>query len=335
MSCIICKKVVQNEEKVPCNVCKVNCAHANCIKGEVSKPKPGRKPKWVCAKCKLERKDLGSDLSEDEEKKASDIQMMQILTEIQQKITKIDKIEEKVIKINEDTSKIDDLKSSVDFLSAKYDEVLLRLEKQDVLVKSMSKELKEVSVKLAQRDSEVEELTARVHQLEQSRLAMNVEIHGLPATAGENTMELADKLAKVIGAPPAASCVEDCYRIPNNPNNMRKQNVPPIFVVKFKSNDARRLWFDRKKTRNLTVANVLGGDNNNKIFICEQLTPDLKRLFFNVRSAAKERNVKFVWVKDGKILVRKSEDTGTARIRSENDIDRRMSRHQDSFRVGE
>lgn len=318
MVCIICNEIIQsNEEKIVCNSCKVCVAHNECAKSEIRiKLGPGRKPKWVCQTCKIDKKDHGSDGSEDEDKK-TEKNILEILAEMNKKLNKIDKIER-------DTSEIGDLKESVEFLSTKYDEVMAKLISQEKNILCMSKEVKDLKEKLITRDNEVEELSLRVQDLEQLKNVKNVEIHGMTATVGENTWEVVDKVAKVIGAPTVAQSVDDCFRVYANPNNVRKQGIPPVIVVKFKSTDARRVWLDKSKTRNLTIGKVEENENESKIFVCEHLTPDLKRLFFKTRSAAKARNWKFVWVKDGKILAKKVEDQGTIRIRCDNDIERRM-----------
>jgi hypothetical protein len=48
---------------------------------------------------------------------------------------------------------------------------------------------------------------------------------------------------------------------------------------------------------------------NIPIYIQEALTPRIRHMYLKTRRSAREKNYKYVWVKEGKILLRK-EDSG-------------------------
>lgn len=321
MSCVQCKKaIIQIETKVTCNACKVVCIHQACIKIE---PKVGRPAKWVCPTCKSDPSyQSGGSGASDDEDKMNNKTMMSMLVNIQSRMKKLDRLDA----IERDTKQIPELKSEVAIMSQKYDQLLDKLNKQDELIKSLKQDVKELKGRVQMKDSEVGELTIRVQELEQQQLAMGVTVHGLPVKAGEkeDTLELVKRISEGIGAPLQESSIDDCYRVYANPNNSRLLGQPPVLVVKFKTTDARRVWLDKKATRNLTVGQVYNTQNTDKIRVFEQLTPDMKRLLYKTRVAAKEKDYQFTWVKNGKIFVRHSENQGVVRIRSEKDINSRI-----------
>ncbi|CAH2090658.1 unnamed protein product [Euphydryas editha] len=58
------------------------------------------------------------------------------------------------------------------------------------------------------------------------------------------------------------------------------------------------------------------------VFIQEHLSPQNKALHAAVRIRAKEKGYKYVWVRSGKIFVRKSEDSGYLFIRNMVDLNK-------------
>ncbi|KOB65182.1 Zinc finger DNA binding protein [Operophtera brumata] len=58
------------------------------------------------------------------------------------------------------------------------------------------------------------------------------------------------------------------------------------------------------------------------IFISENLTSKMKRLFYLAREAAKAKDYKFCWVSHGKIFVRRRENGPLVRFLSEADLEK-------------
>ena len=58
------------------------------------------------------------------------------------------------------------------------------------------------------------------------------------------------------------------------------------------------------------------------MFINERLTKMKRMLFSQTRSAAKEKQYKFVWLSNSDILVRKNEDSKIIKIKSAHDIEK-------------
>lgn len=307
MSCEKCKVLIEkSEEKILCHTCKIVCVHVICVKNSISKV--GRRPKWICDECTNKKQDNNS------QSEASDTEDTKSINDLYALITKrFDKVEKNVELIPE-------LKESVEFLSQKYDEMIVQLDNQDKTIKKLNKDVGDLNDKIKHRDNFVLELTARVEELEQAKLGMNVEVHNLPMLPQENTLEVADRIAAALGAPPVSHSVEDAYRVYSNPNNARKAGIPPILVVKFKAAEARGIWLNRKRTADLTVGAVNNNNVVEKVRVYEMLTPRNRSLLWKAKTMAKTKGFKFVWVRNGKIFARFDENEGTTRIRNENDV---------------
>ena len=57
-----------------------------------------------------------------------------------------------------------------------------------------------------------------------------------------------------------------------------------------------------------------------KLFINENLTQERKRLLWLTKQTAKNLNYTYIWTMNGKIYVRKNEDSSSFIIHNENDL---------------
>ncbi|KAF0705319.1 PHD domain-containing protein [Aphis craccivora] len=74
------------------------------------------------------------------------------------------------------------------------------------------------------------------------------------------------------------------------------------------------------KSVKLTTDKISNSWQKENIYINERLTKLKRTLFYQVKSAAKEKDYKFVWLSNADILVRKNESTKIIKIKSSQDI---------------
>jgi len=97
------------------------------------------------------------------------------------------------------------------------------------------------------------------------------------------------------------------------PRNVQKPSAVPNIVVKFANRSSRdsilakgKSFYKSRKvpiTANLIDLQLPG----NNIYIQEHLCLEKKRLFHECRLLKKERLIQYVWIKNGKIMVRKAD----------------------------
>ncbi|XP_063381873.1 uncharacterized protein LOC134668321 [Cydia fagiglandana] len=198
---------------------------------------------------------------------------------------------------------VDELEASVKFMDQKYEDF-----KSDIAnVKSLSKEN-------AQLKSTVSELSNRLNQMEQLTRASNMEIHCVPEHNRENLLLLVQQLGTVVNHPVQQHEIIQCSRIAKvNPNNPRPRSI----LVKFSSPRIRDNFlaasrkYNKEHSREKLNTSHLGiaEQNVQNIYVAEHLSKETKVLHTAARLRAREVGYEIVWVKHGRVYVRKSEGT--------------------------
>lgn len=168
-------------------------------------------------------------------------------------------------------------------------------------------------------------LNSRLSQLEQHSRACNVEIHGVPEHKQENLINTVHQLAKVIDCPVDEKSIHICTRIAKMD---RTSPRPRSVLVKFNSPRLRDQFlaanskFNKKFNNEKLNSSHLGVATAKKdsIYITEHLSPETKMLLAATRRKAKELKYKFVWVRDGRIFVRKTENAKYIQVRNHDTI---------------
>ncbi|KAL1446696.1 hypothetical protein WDU94_005602 [Cyamophila willieti] len=92
-------------------------------------------------------------------------------------------------------------------------------------------------------------------------------------------------------------------------------------VVHFQSRDERNKALGKIKTGKvyMKLGNSVNQDSSN-VFINEALCPAYKKLFFEANRVKKDKRLAFLWIKDGKILLKKTEGSSVLRISCGEDL---------------
>lgn len=196
-------------------------------------------------------------------------------------------------------------------LSQKMDEFNNRCSRLESKVDQMG-----VDQELVQ--DEVDDLRKELNVLQQRQLDLNLIIKGMPEVKSETTEQtriLVTKLFRVMGVPDAT--VDTAKRVG------KKSGLVPriiLFTVINKQHKTELLAVKRKKT--ITAADIFPtGSAKQFIYIDQHLTKHNDQLFKRARDIGKERNTKYVWVKDGTIYMKQDDAARAIPIRSDNDLD--------------
>lgn len=207
-------------------------------------------------------------------------------------------------KLSSLTCLISDFQDSLSFLSKQYDDLIKSVNEKNTKISSL--ESKNDSLTL-----QVTTLTDRLGQVEQQMRSSNLEINGLPEHRTENLLKTMEQLASVVNNPIAENDVLHVTRIAKL---IKETDRPRSVIVKLKSQRRRDellaavAQYNRKHSSNKLNSEHLGiGGRPVPIFVAEHLTPTNKHLHAATRKKAKEAGYKFVWVRDGRIFVRKNE----------------------------
>lgn len=216
--------------------------------------------------------------------------------------------------IRQDLALLRDLNNSVQFISEQFDQMKKELDSN-----------KEKIVKLKSENealiNDIRDISFRLNALEQYTRQENVELSGIPENKSENIVKTVMQLSKVVSLNLQENDVLSAFRI-------RKLDAtssrPRSIVVKLRSTRIRDdllasvVKFNKaNSTKEKLNSHHLGyGGTKQPIFVSEHLSPLNKRIHAATRKAASEKSYKYVWVRDGRILIRKDEKSPAKQITS-------------------
>lgn len=267
---------------------------------DVKKMEQERKKNSVDLERKEEEKDLGINPTEEEsnEDEPKEKSVIEIGTEGKHLLVELNS---NVLLL---TQKVDALEKSVQFMSNKYDTLL----KEVVTLR----EWKDTQMGVKEK---VKNLEDRVNEMEQYSRTKNIEIKGVEECVNENLKQVVVKIAHKVGEVGITeNDIDSVHRI----GNMNNRN-PKDIIVQFKDRVSRNRLLLKRKER-IRSNEVAEGRKDNVVYINEHLTAYNKQLFWQAKVKSKELNFKFVWSKEGKIFIRKSEREKAYRIRNEEDL---------------
>lgn len=319
--CLVCMKSISPDcMSLCCSEC-ANSYHAGKCSG-VTRSALKNMPdsdanSWICNTCKTHSKRQSGSSDKEVGLAALSAQMSDMNRKLLGVLNKIEGIEKtlgsQVIQSNSMMGKleaqgktVDNIEKSMTMLSEKYDDLLKKVDDHNRTLVELSKRTQVLEERLKEREQDIVELRAVTDDLEQYSRRSNVEIHGVAKKDNENLMEVVKHLAQKLQLPePAASDIEAVHRL-----SAAEGKVPPI-LIRFKERSKRDQWIQKKM--------ALRSDG---VFINENLTKRLRTLFWKARSQAKQKGHKFVWMRNGKILVRRREGAAVIRIEHDGDLDK-------------
>lgn len=203
-------------------------------------------------------------------------------------------------------------------LSLFYDDIKNEISELQKSNKDLLQEVKQLRESVTEKDKKIASLEEKIIQLEQYGRNKNIEIHGLKlhpdGNRKENLHDSLQKIADKLDIPFSLDGVEAVHRLPTR----RKTDSPPI-IVQFSSRKMRDFWISKKREK-LTNDMVLADGSDKKVYINENLVTSIKDLLYKTKQKAGELQYKFVWVRNGKIFVKKSEDVFAIKINTEADL---------------
>jgi len=283
-----------------CSTCNLGYHFGECSMRKTSWKGLGteRQNAWVCTACRAKTKKASSSTESDD-------------------LTSLSGISSKLDQLLEMKSAVEGIQASMDFLSNKYDSLINEMKALREENKVLKKEVGELRKNQAKTDEVVEALNQRVQELDMYGRRMNLEIFGVSVRGdharNEDTEEVVAKIAEEIGVTYKPQDIHKLHRL-----QPRSDGKPPTILVQFMSVVVRDAWLQAGKK-----ARLVEKDTGRKVFFNENLTPYYKGLLKEAKTRANVHNFKFVWFKNGKIHVRKSEhDRNVIVIKSPNDLNK-------------
>lgn len=221
--------------------------------------------------------------------------------------------------INELATIKDEMKSvhkAMDYMSDQMEDVLKKCNNNSEQIKALQKHENEMQLNIAG-------LMNRINLLEQNARCKNVEIQCIPEKKSENLIGIVKEISSVVGLDIKDENIVRVTRTAKlNPDIKRPRSI----VVELNNTRIRDtllaaiIKFNKRKSPSdkLNSSHLGYSGPTTPIYVMEHLSPQNKSLHAAARQAAKDKKYKYVWVRGGKIFMRKNDDAGYIYIRDSN-----------------
>lgn len=344
VNCAECKRKLQNKLFINCAICNasydLNCT--NISERRFNSMSTENKLNWKCHAClnkqknikktitptrvlSNEQSNISSDVFDHLDENAKDaneqcnyiteITLRKLLESFKKDMTNIIRTTVSEI-VNEKfsiiTKQITEFQESLVFFNNQLDDMKRQCDEHTSIIEALNG-------KYSHLHTTFNMISTRLNLAEQYLRESNIEINGIPEHRNENLPNCLLQLAKTVNAPLDDGDILHVTRVAK----LDKQNNRPRAVVaKLRSPRQRDVLlaaiynFNKKNpTSKLSTGHLGYAGERSPVFVAEHLTPANKQLHAETRQRAKEYNYKFTWVRNGRIYVRKDENTQAILIR--------------------
>lgn len=202
------------------------------------------------------------------------------------------------------TKQMEILEESLKFMNTEFECIKTAFETQ-------KEDLIKLHAENTHLKSVVTALESKVVSLDQESRQSNIEIQCVPEFKNENVVNIVKQICKVVSFSIEDHEILACTRTQkiNNQSKKPRAIVCKLYSKLKRDNLLAAIYkYNRTHQKEKLNAGLIGiADNNSPIFVSEHLSPSNKQLHAATRLKAKEVNYKFVWIRNGRIFVRKNE----------------------------
>lgn len=217
----------------------------------------------------------------------------------------IEKIYDTVEQIKKQNDSIQD---SINFLSEKYE--------------TLNKQITKLETENDKNLKYIQTLENRLEKCEQMSRASCVEFRNIPNFENETKEKIVNTVAKIgeiLKVPTEYSEIKDTFRITTK-KNPNKKTIIVEFTTNIKKENFIKMYKKYIKDKALSTVSLGINGPDTPIYISENLTAKMKRLYYLSRDFAKSNDYRYCWLSNGKIFVRKQDGSPQCLIREEADL---------------
>jgi hypothetical protein len=241
-----------------------------------------------------------------------------ISSEFSKYATLLDRINDNVSALRSDHSIF---KETLENVNSRLMEIESSLNASAVRQDTFDKQLHDVKSQMQQSSglpTQMQKLEHKLLTMEQQARDCNIEIVNIPDRRNENLISIITNLGGVTKQPILQSEIVAVHRVPHAD---QKDSRPKNIVVKFTTRVLRdNVITASRSIKDLTTEHLGISGHKQKIYVNEHLTLQNKHLFRECRNKAKAQNYKYIWVKHGVILLRKTDTSPVLAVRTEQDF---------------
>lgn len=214
-------------------------------------------------------------------------------------------------------TEIKEMVKSMQFINKQFEDFERIQKESNETIHSLELENTELKTAMAN-------LNVRVNNLEQQSRSNNIEVQCMPEAKNENVYSVIKQLGKVVNCEVQDKDILYCTRIAkSNPKSTRpKSIVAQLASPKLRDQLlASVIQFNKgNRDKKLNCGHLGLPGVNSPVYVTEHLSPANKALHAAARTKAKEMNYKYVWVRNGKIFVRRDDGAEYLLIKNMNSL---------------
>lgn len=300
-SCKVClSSIKKNQLKVMCSDCNGDF-HAKCVKvGQADiEYMEERGCVWRCDPCgSVRRKSIRLEYGAQQGTVTLD-DVMKTLREIQ------DDQKQTVADFNKSYSV---LREELEGNTATLGEGMKKIENYMKIIDELRNENSALKTK-------VESLESRVEDLENYSRRNCLEIQGVPEERGEVVADVVRRVGRALEVDITDDMVDVCHRF-----GMKTQGKERGIIVKFvRRMDKDTLMKKRREKKDFSTRHM-DLPTDTPVYLNDSLSPARRRLLAEVRRLRREKGFKYLWLRNGNILLRREEGSPVVEIRSQADL---------------
>jgi hypothetical protein len=133
-------------------------------------------------------------------------------------------------------------------------------------------------------------------------------IRNVPVTENENLDKIITNIASKKDMT-LTTADYTCLRAISKSKENSEKTTPPNIIVTFHNNDNKNN-FKKKPKDDITISDIVENseDNDTKVYIQENLAPNVRELFWKTRKFKTEHSYAYAWTKNGTIYLKKNQD---------------------------
>lgn len=295
--CSVCKKSAsKTRNAIACSGCRKLC-HGTCVNltREDIDFMTSQDQVWRCPPCsKLHRKSMSG---EETEEHADFTLVIRMLEEAKTDRKRME----------------DEMNKAFEFVHQTVKDQQETLKRQDERLASYLEKMERMTEENLRLRKQVAELEVRLDECEQYSRSNTVEILGLPENKQEDVYTLVEKVCGNLDVIITRNDIDVCHRLG------KRQGVdrPAGVIVRFVRREIKQKLLEKRRIkRNFSTANLGYDGPAEPVYINESLSPGKRKLLAAARAAKKEKNYTFLWVRNGKIFMRKNQGDSVIVIQS-------------------
>ena len=191
----------------------------------------------------------------------------------------------------------------IEFMNTRFEETLNE-------IKSFRKDMSKLDAKIEINAKEVNiikssqnEVFIRLNELENFTLSNCFEISGIDNQKDVDLKKFVEDIAKKIN-------IENTENLKITEEYTPKQKLLKNIQIRCKDATEKKMWIEasKKKKEDLTYKNLNLDASEKRIYINECMPAGLKKMFWEIKKNRALFDVKYVWFKDGNLLIKNSSD---------------------------